>query len=98
MQFDAGDPSALARAEASFNASLEVARQQQALSWELRSVMSLAELWQRDGRVADAYLCLKSVYERFSEGHGTADLVKARLKLTEIESACASQSQRPGET
>ncbi len=39
-----------AKAEAYFERALEVARQQQAKSWELRAAMSMARLWRDQGR------------------------------------------------
>jgi predicted ATPase len=55
-QLDVGSPSALAQGEACLNASMEIAQQQKALGWELRTVMSLAALRQHQGRDSDAYL------------------------------------------
>jgi hypothetical protein len=54
------------------------ARQQQALSWELRAATSLARLWHQLGQDAEAVELLSSVYNRFSEGFETADLGTAR--------------------
>jgi predicted ATPase/DNA-binding winged helix-turn-helix (wHTH) protein len=73
-------------AETRFRRSLEIARQQGALSWELRAAMSLARLWQDQGRIHDAHDLLASVHGRFTEGFGTADLVTARALLNELVS------------
>jgi hypothetical protein len=43
-------------------ASLDWARHQQAKSWELRTSISLARLWQRQGKRQDAYELLAPVY------------------------------------
>jgi tetratricopeptide (TPR) repeat protein len=75
------DPPALAAAEHHFVRSLEWARRQQALSWELRAAISLAELWRGQQRVAEARELLDSVYARFTEGFATADLQHARTLL-----------------
>jgi predicted ATPase len=75
----------LAQAEASFEASLELARRQSALSWELRTAMSLARLRQRQGLFKQADALLRPLYGRFSEGFETADLRAARLLLDELE-------------
>ena len=42
-----------AEAEACFQQAIEIAQQQSAKSWELRAVMSLARLWQQQGKTAD---------------------------------------------
>jgi hypothetical protein len=72
---------AVSAAQTSFEASLRLAREQQALGWELRSATSLARLWQSQGRPAPALEMLGATYERFSEGHATADLESARHLL-----------------
>ena len=43
-----------AKAEAYFERSLAIARQQQAKSWELLAAMSLARLWGDQGKVPQA--------------------------------------------
>ena len=43
-----------------------------ALSWELRSAMSLARLWSGQQRVSQARKLLAPVYRRFTEGFETA--------------------------
>jgi hypothetical protein len=45
-----------------FRHALDVARQQQAKSWELRAAMSLSRLWQRQGKQADAHALLAPIY------------------------------------
>lgn len=64
--------------------SLDEARRQSALSWELRTATSLAGLWRSQGRNDEAQRALFSVYERFTEGFGTADLRAAKLLLHEV--------------
>jgi predicted ATPase len=76
-----GTPTAVATAEACFQQALDVARRQGALSWELRSAMSLARLWRGQQRVSQARKLLAPVYRRFTEGFGTADLVTAKTLL-----------------
>ena len=73
-------------AETRFRRSLDIAHQQGALSWELRAATSLARLWQDQGHIYDAHDLLASVYGRFTEGFGTADLVTARTLLNELVS------------
>jgi class 3 adenylate cyclase/predicted ATPase len=70
-----------AEAETCFQQALEVARRQQAKSWELRAAMSLARLWQRQGKRAAARELLAPVYGWFTEGFDTADLQEAKALL-----------------
>jgi class 3 adenylate cyclase/tetratricopeptide (TPR) repeat protein len=72
-------------AEQNFLASLDWARRQQAKSWELRTSTSLARLWQSQGKRQDAYDLLASVYDWFTEGFDTRDLLEAKSLLTELE-------------
>jgi predicted ATPase len=73
-----------ARAEAFFECALEVARQQQAKSWELRASMSLARLWHSQGKVQQARELLAPVYGWFTEGFDTRDLKDAKALLEEL--------------
>jgi predicted ATPase len=82
-----GAPAAAAAAEDHFRQSLDWARRQGALSWELRAATSLARLLGDQGRPADAIACLQPVYDRFTEGFGTADLVTAKRLLDELSGA-----------
>ena len=77
--------STMAQAESHFQEALAVARQQDAKSWELRAALSLSELWQTQNRGEDAYNLLKPIYEWFSEGSDTNDLVRAKNLLKELE-------------
>ena len=71
-------------AEACFHQALAVARRQQARSLELRAAMSLARLWQRQGKRAEARELLAEVYGWFTEGFDTADLQAAQALLEEL--------------
>jgi len=79
-----GGPEQAADAEKVLIRSLEMARAQNALSWELRSATSLARLWQEQGRQQGAHGMLSEVYQRFEEGHATADLIAARELMAEL--------------
>jgi predicted ATPase/DNA-binding winged helix-turn-helix (wHTH) protein len=76
-----GGPTAVADAEGCFRQALDVARRQDAPSWELRAATSLARLWHRRGQTRGARELLAPVYGRFTEGFGTADLVAAKALL-----------------
>jgi predicted ATPase len=73
-----------AEAESCFRQALEIARRQQAKSLELRAAMSLARLWQRQGKRAEAHALLAPVYGWFTEGFDTADLHEAQVWLGEL--------------
>jgi predicted ATPase len=79
-----GAPQAATAAEEHFLHSLDWARQQGALSWELRTSTSLARLQHDQGRIAEARSLLQSVYDRFSEGFETADLKTAKVYLDSL--------------
>jgi predicted ATPase/DNA-binding winged helix-turn-helix (wHTH) protein len=79
-----GGMDAEAQAERLFINSVEEARTQGALSWELRAATSLATLWIQKGRRAEAQDRLGGVLARFSEGRGTADLTRARRVLEKV--------------
>ena len=64
--------------------ALAIARYQQAKSWELRAAMSLARLWQQQGKRAEASALLAPIYGWFTEGLATADLHEAHTLLTAL--------------
>jgi predicted ATPase len=70
-----------AEAEICFRQALDIARRQQAKSWELRAAISLAHLWQRQDKHAAAYDLLAPIYDWFTEGFDTADLQEAKALL-----------------
>ena len=74
----------VANAEAYFERALAVARQQQAKSWELRAVMSMARLWRDQGKRDEARELLAPVYNWFTEGFNTLDLKEAKALLNEL--------------
>ena len=77
----------VAKAQAHFERALEIARAQQARSWELRAATSLARLWRDLGKVQQARELLAPVYEWFTEGFDTRDLKEARALLEELQRA-----------
>ncbi len=78
---DVPDP---ARAESCFQEALAVARDQNAKSWELRTATSLARMWLQQNRIDEARALLKPVYEWFTEGFDTADLIDAEALLNQL--------------
>jgi hypothetical protein len=68
------DGAAAEEAELCFHQAIEIARRRQAKSLELRAVMSLAQLWQRQGKAAEARRTLAGIHGWFTEGFDTADL------------------------
>jgi predicted ATPase len=75
------DPENPAEAEDCFRQAVAVACRHQARSLELRATMSLARLWQRQGRHDEARATLAAVYGTFTEGFTTQDLVDAAALL-----------------
>jgi predicted ATPase len=73
-----------AEAELCFRRSIDIARRQQAKSWELRAMTSLARLLQRRGTQREAGSMLGEVYGWFTEGFDTADLKDAKALLDEL--------------
>jgi predicted ATPase/DNA-binding winged helix-turn-helix (wHTH) protein len=79
-----GAPNATTAAERYFLLSLDWARRQQTLSWELRTATSLARLRRDQHCIEEARDLLRSVYARFTEGFETVDLTKAKALLDEM--------------
>ena len=73
-----------AAAEAYYQQALDIARQQQAKSWELPSTMSLSRLWRQQGKRDEARQLMAPVYGWFTEGFNTADLQEAKALLEEL--------------
>jgi tetratricopeptide (TPR) repeat protein len=74
----------VSEAEAAIEKGIDVARQQNAKSWELRAAMSLARLRRQQGRQQEAVALLAPVYGWFQEGSDTADLQATRTFLDEL--------------
>ena len=72
------------QAETSLQHALDVARRQQAQSLELRAAMSLARLWQHQGKRDQAHRMLAACYGWFTEGFDTLDLQEAQALLTAL--------------
>ena len=70
--------------EAHLISAIEKAVEIGGLSWRLRSAIDLARLWQGQSRQAEARPLLQTVYDAFTEGFETRDLVTARALLAEM--------------
>ena len=75
---------AVTNAEGCFNESIKLAQRQKAKSLELRSVISMARLYQNQGRLKEARSLLAQMYDRFTEGFDTMDLREAKALLDEV--------------
>lgn len=78
------DGSAASDAETCYVRALAIARRQTARFFELKAAVSLARLWQAQGKPAQALDLLAGVYGWFTEGHDTPDLMEARALLQEL--------------
>jgi predicted ATPase len=72
------DPAA---AEACFHTAIQTARRQQSKAEELRATMSLARLWQRQDRRAEARHSLAAIYGTYTEGFTTPDRTDAEAMI-----------------
>jgi DNA-binding SARP family transcriptional activator/tetratricopeptide (TPR) repeat protein len=75
---------ALGEADASFHSALAVAREQGSRWLELRAAVSLARLWRAQGQREEARELLAGIYDWFTEGFDTVDLVEAKALLEEL--------------
>src|ERR1700722_17976445 len=73
-----------AEAQGCFERAIEVARGQSAKSWELRATISLARLLASQGPRDEARTMLADIYNWFTEGFETADLIEAKSLLVEL--------------
>jgi predicted ATPase len=69
-------------AERQFTSSMAVAARQNALAWELRAALSLAQARIGQGRRAQAHALVAPLYARFQEGLDTSDLRAAQSVLS----------------
>jgi predicted ATPase len=83
-----------AQVEAILLRSLEIARGQQARSWELRTACDLARLWRDQGRGKEALKLLQSVYDQFTEGFETTDLREAKALIVDLKRGADRQQRK----
>ncbi|WP_293370491.1 winged helix-turn-helix domain-containing protein [Phenylobacterium sp.] len=79
-----GGAAAQGVAEDAFSAAIDSARQQGALSWELRGATSLADLYARQAKPDAAHDVITGVLAKFSEGFATADVRRATALLESL--------------
>lgn len=77
----AASASNFAQGEACFQRALDTARRQGAKSFELRAALSLSRLWKGQGKDQEASRLLGKVYNSFTEGFDTPDLIDAKTLL-----------------
>jgi predicted ATPase len=80
----ASSPDKTGEAEECFKQALAIARRQQSRAWELRAAMSLARVWQQNGRPGDGRALLTDVYSSFTEGHHLPDLRDATALIATL--------------
>jgi predicted ATPase len=80
----AGRQRSVADAERHFERAIEVARQQGAVFWELRTAVSLARLRMSQDRDADAHRLLTSACGKFTEGFATSDMRDAKAMIAQL--------------
>ena len=70
--------------EANLAAALEVASRQNAKMWQLRAATGMARLWREGGRNEEAADLLAPIYDWFTEGFDTPDLIEAKAVLDDL--------------
>jgi predicted ATPase/tRNA A-37 threonylcarbamoyl transferase component Bud32 len=70
-----------------FRKAVDISKQQQAKSLELRAAMSISSLLKKQGKKKEAYELLDETYKWFTEGFDTADFEAAKALLEELGSS-----------
>jgi predicted ATPase len=73
-----------AEVQTCFQRAIEIARNQSAKSFELRTTTSLARLLNEQGKRDEARTMLAQIYRWFTEGFDTADLKDAKAPLDKL--------------
>ena len=68
-------------AESLFIKSLDIAKKQETLMFELHAAMSLNRLWKQTGKMEKGQQLLKETYDKFTEGFTNVDLIEAKKML-----------------
>jgi len=82
----ATSPDNAAETELWLQRALEVSRELQADMMELRVALSLFRFWREQGKGEQGNQLLRGIFEKFTEGFETADLIEARELINNIES------------
>lgn len=78
------DPDSVSQAESLFQQSLSEAENQNARALQLRAATSLSRLYNNSGKADDARQILQPIYEWFTEGLDTHDLLQAKELLDSL--------------
>jgi tetratricopeptide (TPR) repeat protein len=76
------NPQNAVEAELLFQQAMKISQKVHARMLELRAAISLCQLWRDQGKADQGRKLLESVYEKFTEGFTTADLMEARDLLS----------------
>jgi predicted ATPase/DNA-binding winged helix-turn-helix (wHTH) protein len=93
MALVCGEAQQISSAQECLEEAMTLAGQQSALSFELRAGLELAQLWTDRGQIRRAHDLIGPIYDRFTEGLTTPDLVLAR-RILEQTSVRARQTGR----
>jgi predicted ATPase/DNA-binding winged helix-turn-helix (wHTH) protein len=86
-----GDMPDIRPVEECLREAMQLAREQSALSFELRAGLELAHVWIDRGEVQRAHDLVEPIYRQFSEGFATPDLIVAK-KMLEPTGAMSRQA------
>lgn len=75
-----------AHVEECFQNAIAIAEKQSAKMLRLRASVSLCRLWKRQGKFEEARQLLQEIYDWFSEGFDTPDLIEAKALLNSLSS------------
>ena len=78
------DPTHTEAAQEAFLAAIAIAQQQKARSFELRSALALAKLYQSPGRAADAHTVLAPALEGFTQTAEFREIEQAQTLLAAL--------------
>ncbi|WP_354686568.1 adenylate/guanylate cyclase domain-containing protein [Cupriavidus necator] len=82
-------------AEACFHSAVAIAQEQGARQLELQAALSLATLWQQQGKTDAARQALAPIHASFSEGSDTADWLEAEALLAALAGHTADATAPP---